>query len=102
MKEFLRTHPALYVSVLGAMTTVLVRLSSHFGLPLSDMMAQQLSMIIGAFGLAFVCYLAAHAHGGQIGAAMSGALSAGADAAEAEVEKDVGAGPPGASPPGPT
>jgi hypothetical protein len=99
MMDVLKKHPAIYVAVIGAMATCFVHVSSKLGLPLSPQMAAQLAQIIGGFFAVFILYLAAHAHGGQMGAAFQGAIQAGADEAEKELEADApkmlspGAGP---------
>lgn len=89
MKDFLTKHPAFYVGALGLCATLFTRLANKFGLPLSDVTAGELAQIVGLFSVAAIGYLAAHAHGVTVGAAVAGAISAGADAAEPEIEHDL-------------
>ena len=103
MKKFITDDPASYITALAMIATVFVRLSSKFGMPLSDATALELAKIIGAFGLAFIAYLGAHAHGTAMGGALlKGGLAAGAEAAEDEVKTDLISGTaPATSPPAP-
>jgi hypothetical protein len=102
LKNFLKSHPALYVAILGMVSTLIARFAAKVGIPLTDGDALHAAVIVGLFFLGFIGYLSAHAHGARIGDGLVQAAEAGFEEAEPELEKDVAAGISGpAAPPGP-